>query len=105
MPVLGSPLGWVPAVLYLYSVGTTRAAVGLGLYGLIVISGIDNVIKPLILHGAAQIHPLLGFLSILGGMLAFGPLGFLVGPVVLSLMISAVRIYRDDVLARPWPQV
>lgn len=105
VPVLGSPLGWVPAVLYLYSVGTTRAAIGLGLYGLIVISGIDNVIKPLILHGAAQIHPLLGFLSILGGMLAFGPLGFLVGPVVLSLMISAVRIYRDDVLARPWPQV
>lgn len=101
VPILGSPLGWVPAAVYLYYNGTGRAAIGLALYGLIVISGIDNVIKPLILHGAAQIHPLLGFLSILGGVLAFGPLGFLVGPVVLSLVLSAIRIYRDDVLARP----
>jgi predicted PurR-regulated permease PerM len=100
VPILGSPLGWVPAAVYLFNTGPPRPAIGLTLYGIVVISGIDNLIKPLILRGAAQIHPLLGFLSILGGMLAFGPLGFLVGPVVLSLVISAIRIYRDDVLAR-----
>lgn len=100
VPVLGSPLGWVPAAAYLYHSASPRSGLGLALYGILVISGIDNVIKPLILHGAAQIHPLLGFLSIVGGVFAFGPLGFLVGPVVLSLVISAIRIYRDDVLAR-----
>ena len=100
VPLIGSPLGWVPAAVYLFYTGPTRPAVGLAIYGIVVISGIDNVIKPLILHGAAQIHPLLGFLSILGGVLAFGPLGFLVGPIVLSLVISGIRIYRDDVLAR-----
>jgi predicted PurR-regulated permease PerM len=99
VPILGSPLGWVPAAVYLFYTGPPRSAIFLALYGLVVISGIDNVVKPLILHGAAQIHPLLGFLSILGGVFAFGPLGFLVGPVVLSLGLSAVRIYRDDVLA------
>jgi predicted PurR-regulated permease PerM len=60
------------------------------------------VIKPLLLKGAADIHPMLGFLSILGGVLAFGFFGFLVGPVILSLVLSALRIYRLDVL-RPRP--
>ncbi len=101
VPILGSPLGWVPAAIYVFYTGPPRSALVLALYGLIVISGIDNVVKPLILHGAAQIHPLLGFLSIVGGVFAFGPLGFLVGPVVLSLGLSAIRIYRDDVLAKP----
>lgn len=101
VPLLGSPLGWVPATVYLYQIGPTSSAIGLLIYGIVLISGIDNVVKPLILHGAAQIHPLLGFLSIIGGALAFGPLGFLVGPVVLSLVISAIRIYRDDLLAKP----
>ena len=62
------------------------------------IAGIDNVIKPLILKGAARIHTMLGFLSILGGLYAFGPKGLIAGPVVLSLVLSAYRIYRYDVL-------
>jgi predicted PurR-regulated permease PerM len=52
----------------------------------------------MLLREAAQIHPLLGFLSILGGVMAFGPMGFLVGPVILSLLLSALRIYRQDFL-------
>jgi predicted PurR-regulated permease PerM len=102
VPILGSPLGWVPACVYLYLYGTTGQWVGMLLFGLVVISGIDNVIKPLLLKGAADIHPMLGFLSILGGVLAFGFFGFLVGPVILSLVLSAFRIYRLDVL-RPHP--
>lgn len=100
VPLLGSPLGWVPATVYLYYTGPPGNAIGLLVYGVVFISGIDNVVKPLILHGVAQIHPLLGFLAILGGAFAFGPLGFVVGPVVLSLVISAIRIYRDDLLGK-----
>lgn len=98
VPILGSPLGWVPACVYLFTTGSTGRGVGMLLYGIFVISTIDNVVKPLLLREAAQIHPLLGFLSILGGVIAFGPLGFLVGPVILSLVLSAIRIYRLDVL-------
>ncbi|HEY7515102.1 MAG TPA: AI-2E family transporter, partial [Vicinamibacteria bacterium] len=98
VPVLGSPLGWVPAVVYVFLTGRTWAAAGLFLYGLVLVSGIDNVVKPLILRGGAQIHPLLGFLSILGGILAFGFHGFLIGPAILSLILSAIRIYRLDVM-------
>jgi predicted PurR-regulated permease PerM len=98
VPILGSPLGWVPACAYLFLYASTWQGVGMLLFGIVVISGIDNVIKPLLLQGAADIHPLLGFLSILGGILAFGVLGLLVGPVILSLVLSALRIYRLDVL-------
>jgi len=98
IPILGSPLAWVPAALYLMYEGETGRAIGLLLYGVVLISGTDNVVKPLILKGAAQIHMLLAFLSILGGVFAFGPKGLIVGPVVLSLVLSAYRIYRYDVL-------
>jgi predicted PurR-regulated permease PerM len=98
VPILGSPLGWVPACAYLFLYASTWQWVGMLLFGIVVISGIDNVIKPLLLQGAADIHPLLGFLSILGGILAFGVFGLLVGPVILSLVLSALRIYRLDVL-------
>jgi predicted PurR-regulated permease PerM len=98
IPLLGSPLAWVPACIYLVTQQREAAAIGLFAYGSLVIAGIDNVIKPLILKGAARIHTMLGFLSILGGLYAFGPKGLIVGPVVLSLVLSAYRIYRYDVL-------
>jgi len=98
IPLIGSPLAWVPAAIYLLvAVSPTRGFLML-LYGTFVICMVDNVIKPIILKGAAQIHTMLGFLSILGGLYAFGPKGLIVGPVVLSLVLSAYRIYRYDVL-------
>jgi predicted PurR-regulated permease PerM len=103
VPILGSPLAWVPACVYLYVTEARSQGIGMFVYGLAVISTIDNVVKPLLLHEAAQIHPLLGFLAILGGVLAFGPLGFLVGPVILSLVLSAIRIYRLDILRAGHP--
>jgi predicted PurR-regulated permease PerM len=98
VPVFGSPLGWVPACVYLFVKGAMGPGVGLLVFCTVVVSGSDNVVKPLLLRGSARIHPLLGFLSILGGVLAFGVFGFLIGPVILSLVLSAIRIYRLDVL-------
>ena len=101
VPIAGSPLGWTPAVLYLFfAQNATGPAIGLFVFCLVIVSGSDNVVKPMLLRGTARIHPLLGFLSILGGVLAFGVFGFLIGPVVLSLVLSAIRIYRLDVLRR-----
>ena len=98
IPLVGSPLGWVPAGVYLLVSGSVAKGIAMLLYGAFVISTVDNIVKPIILKGAARIHTLLGFLSILGGLLAFGPMGLVAGPVVLSLLLSAFRIYRHDVL-------
>jgi predicted PurR-regulated permease PerM len=98
IPILGSPLAWIPAALYLFvNVSATKGVI-MAVYGVLVISMVDNVVKPIILRGSAQIHTMLGFLSIMGGLLAFGPKGLIVGPVVLSLVLSAYRIYRYDIL-------
>jgi predicted PurR-regulated permease PerM len=98
IPILGSPLAWIPAVLYFLADGHLGRAIGMAAYGVFVISMIDNIVKPMILRGSAQIHTMLAFLSIMGGVFAFGPKGLIVGPVVLSLVLSAYRIYRYDVL-------
>jgi predicted PurR-regulated permease PerM len=98
VPLVGSPLGWIPACAYLLLQGKVGPALGLTVFCTVIVSGSDNVIKPLLLRGTARIHPLLGFLSIVGGVLAFGVFGFLIGPVVLSLVLSAIRIYRLDIL-------
>jgi predicted PurR-regulated permease PerM len=98
IPLLGSPLAWIPAALYCFLLGATGKGIAMVVYGTLVISMVDNILKPLILKGSAQIHTMFGFLSILGGLYAFGPKGLIVGPVVLSLILSAYRIYRYDIL-------
>jgi predicted PurR-regulated permease PerM len=98
VPLVGTPLVWIPVALFMYATGQPGRAVAVALYGWIVISGIDNVIKPKLLQGGASIHPLLGFLAILGGLQTFGPAGLIVGPVVLTLGIAALRIWEMDVL-------
>jgi predicted PurR-regulated permease PerM len=96
--LIGTPLVWVPAGLYLFFWASPAKGIGMLLYGALVISTMDNIIKPIILKGAAQIHPMLAFLSVLGGLYAFGAKGIIAGPVILSLVLSAYRIYRYDVL-------
>ena len=98
IPILGTPLVWVPAGLYLIATGADGRGVGVLIYGALVIASVDNLIKPIILRETARVHTMLGFLFVLGGVYAFGFKGVIAGPVILSLAISAYRIYRYDVL-------
>jgi len=96
--LIGTPLVWIPSGLYLFFSVSPATCIMILLYGALVISTMDNIIKPIILKGAAQIHALLAFLSVLGGLYAFGAKGLIAGPVILSLVLSAYRIYRYDIL-------
>jgi predicted PurR-regulated permease PerM len=96
IPGVGAPLVWVPAALYVLFATSVWKGIGLILYGTLVISLIDNLIKPLLLHGTAQIHTFLALLSLVGGLLTFGPAGFLLGPVILSLLQSMVKIRQSQ---------
>ena len=98
IPGIGSPLVWLPAAIYLLTTAPLWQGIGMLLFGTLIISTSDNIIKPILLQETANIHPLLAFFSILGGILSFGVIGFLLGPVILSLMLSAIRIYRIDIL-------
>ncbi len=96
IPGVGAPVVWLPAAIYLLFASSTWQGIGLLLYGTFVISLVDNVIKPLVLHGTAQIHTFLAFLSLVGGLLTFGPAGFLLGPVTFSLLQSMVKIRQSQ---------
>ncbi|HZR04143.1 MAG TPA: AI-2E family transporter [Burkholderiales bacterium] len=98
VPAVGTPLAWIPICIYLALAGQVWQSVVLAIYCTLVVASIDNFIRPWFLKGAASIHPLWSFLAVLGGLISFGPLGLLMGPLVLSLGVSALRIYEMDVL-------
>lgn len=99
VPFTGAAVVWVPVALYLHFFqGQTWAAVGLAVYGTVVISLVDNVIKPLVLHGQSKLHPLLALLSVLGGVRALGPIGIVVGPMVVVFLITLLRIVQRELL-------
>jgi hypothetical protein len=60
------------------------------------VSGIDNVIKPFVLHGQSKLHPLLALLSILGGVTVLGPVGLLVGPMLVSFLQALLNMLRKE---------
>jgi len=82
---MGPPLVWVPATLWLYFQGNTGMAVFLGIWGLLLISSIDNFIKPYLISRGGTLPLLLVFMGVLGGLLAFGFIGVFLGPVIIAV--------------------
>jgi predicted PurR-regulated permease PerM len=107
IPFVGAAFTWVCVCVYIYLYGEhvvdgtvvqgdTVTAVVLAIYCTIVVSGIDNVIKPLVLHGQSKLHPLLALLSILGGVQVLGPVGILVGPMLVSFLQALLNMLRKE---------
>jgi predicted PurR-regulated permease PerM len=82
---MGPPLVWVPAALWLYYQGDTGMAVFLGIWGLLLISSIDNFVKPYLISRGGSLPLLLVFMGVLGGLMAFGFIGVFLGPVILAV--------------------
>lgn len=99
VPMVGTSLVWIPACLWLYVYdGRAGAAIGLAIYCVLVVSQIDNVIKPWVLHGQSRLHPLAALLSVLGGVQALGPIGILVGPMVVVFLATILKILRREIV-------
>jgi predicted PurR-regulated permease PerM len=97
VPFAGAAAVWIPVSLYLgFYEGNWLAAGGLALYGGIVVSQSDNVIKPYVLHGQSNLHPLLALLSVLGGLQALGPIGILVGPMVVVFLQVLLKLVQRE---------
>jgi predicted PurR-regulated permease PerM len=85
----GPALVWAGAAIWLFTAGHTAAAIGMVVYGALLISSIDNVLRPLLISRSPQrIHFLVVFFGVLGGLTAFGMLGLFVGPVLLSVAMA-----------------
>ena len=100
VPLVGSAIVWLPAALYLVATGHWVQGLLLIAWGAGVVGTIDNVLRPLMMSGRVQMHTLLIFFSVLGGVRAFGFLGLFLGPVILAIAISLLSMLRDE--ARVW---
>lgn len=99
VPFVGAGSVWLPTSLYLYLVEDRLVpAACLAIWGASVVSTIDNLIKPYILHGQSNIHPLFALLSVLGGVTALGPIGILVGPMVVVFLQTLLKILQRELL-------
>lgn len=96
VPIVGATGVWLPVCIWLFSQGQTWQGVTILLSGALGISMIDNFIKPVVIESRTKIHPLIVFFSLFGGIQLFGPLGILFGPVVVTLCVAIINIYREE---------
>lgn len=92
VPFLGAPVVWMPAAAILLAQGHFRQAVVLALIGVVLIHPVDNLLRPVLIGTRAQLHPAIALFSVLGGLMAFGPLGLFWGPAVVGGTLTALQI-------------
>jgi predicted PurR-regulated permease PerM len=98
LPVVGSGLVWGPGAAALAMDGRYGAAIGLALWGIVVVGNVDNVIRPIVFRRWAQIHPFVTVIGAFMGLRYFGLLGLLIGPLAISYFFELIRMYRVEYL-------
>lgn len=114
IPVVGAPLVWVPVAIAFLLMESYWKTLFLVLWGSLVVGSVDNVLRPLVVGAREKQHPMLIALAAIGGTYAFGPLGILLGPLVVSLVAALLKEiqkliapsaapaeYRTDEAAKP----
>jgi predicted PurR-regulated permease PerM len=96
MPIGGTALIWIPAMIYLGFAASWSAAVGLLIWCSVALAIIDNFIKPLAMKHGTGLPTIALFLGILGGLEAYGPLGLFLGPAIMSVFAALLRVYRKE---------
>ena len=95
LPVLGAWLVWLPASLILIASGNTTMGVGLLLYGVLVISWIDNLLRPIFISRRTDVNSALILIGMIGGLLTMGILGLVIGPLIIVYLLLVLEMYRN----------
>jgi predicted PurR-regulated permease PerM len=93
VPGIGAALVWVPAAVILVVMGRVWQGIALGLFCGLVVGSIDNVLRPMLVGRDTQMHELLIFFSTLGGLLLFGAMGFILGPILAALFVTIWEMF------------
>jgi predicted PurR-regulated permease PerM len=100
LPVLGTPLIWVPAAVGLLLDGEVTRGVLLLIYGGTIVMNIDNFVRPKLVSGRTKVHPVLILIGVLGGLKVFGFIGMLVGPLILAMLMALIKFYEQHYMQR-----
>ncbi|MEH0155265.1 AI-2E family transporter [Limibacter armeniacum] len=95
IPGIGAPLIWVPAAIILGINGDWGKAIGLFVFCGAIVGSIDNFLRPILVGKDIKMHELMIFFSTLGGLFMFGPIGFIIGPIIAALFVSLWEIYGE----------
>jgi len=93
IPGIGSALVWGPAVIILAATGHAAKAVGLGVFCAAVVGSIDNLLRPILVGRDTQMHELMILFGTLGGIIMFGVVGVIIGPIIAALFVTVWEIY------------
>jgi predicted PurR-regulated permease PerM len=96
LPLLGTPLIWVPAGVGLIMDGNVTKGVLLLIFGATIVMNIDNFLRPKLVSGRTKVHPVLILIGVLGGLRLFGFIGMLVGPLILALLVALIKFYEQN---------
>ncbi|QLE00507.1 AI-2E family transporter [Galbibacter sp. BG1] len=96
IPFVGTALGIVPVVILLYSQGQNWQAIGLLIYGAVVVGSTDNVFRIIVQNRLANLHPLITLIGVVVGVPLFGFIGLVFGPLLVSLFLLLIKIYKNE---------
>ena len=96
IPFVGTLIGILPVFLLTLSFGDSFSAYGILIYGLVVVGSTDNIIRLLVLKKLDNVHPLITLIGVIVGVPLFGFIGLIFGPLLISLFLVIVRIYRKE---------
>ncbi len=96
VPSVGTGIVIAPAILYLFLRGDLGLAVGLSIWGAVAVGLIDNLLHPLLVGRGMRLHPFFILFAVIGGITVFGIVGFIIGPLILSLLFALLEIFRKE---------
>lgn len=97
IPSIGTSIVLIPSILFLIFTGAYFNAVGLAVWGMLAVGLIDNLLGPYLMSRGNSMHPFIILLAVLGGIAFFGPIGFVVGPVVVTLFMVLLELYANHI--------
>lgn len=98
LPVVGAFLVWVPAGIFLLIRGDLWQGIFLLAWGLLIVSQVDNFVRPKLIGDRSGIHPLFVLIGVLGGVAAFGFTGLFLGPLLVGVTVSILKVWETDYL-------
>ena len=98
IPIAGAVIVWLPVGLYLVFTGSIYTGIAVLIFGGLVVSSVDNFLKPMIIGGKVKLSTLFLVLTIFGSLSVFGFTGIIIGPILLAIFMSFIEIYKSEYL-------
>jgi predicted PurR-regulated permease PerM len=99
IPVIGPGLLYVPVTVYMIITGNPFLAIGYLLYNLLIVSALENILRAHIVQKKAKLSQVIALIGMIGGLLVFGVLGLILGPLILAYFVTFLRAYKEDTLS------